>query len=56
MDAIRKPNLEDQTVGLTDIILPAQEFQGYFVNEGLCRMFVTLRHKAARHIQNFVHF
>tara|TARA_A100001037_G_scaffold104459_1_gene94986 strand:+ start:55 stop:339 length:285 start_codon:yes stop_codon:yes gene_type:complete len=56
MDAIRKPNLEDQTDGLTDIILPAKEFQGYFVDEGLFRMFVTLRHKAARHIQNFVHF
>ena len=56
MDAIRKPNLEDQTVGLTDIILPTQEFQGYLVNEGLCRMFVALRHKAARRIHNFVHF
>ncbi len=56
MEAIRKPNLEDQTVGLTDIILPGQEFQGYFVDGGLCRMFVNLRHKAARHIQNFVHF
>ena len=42
MDAIRKPNLEDQTVGLTDILLATQKFQGYFVRERLRRAVVIL--------------
>ena len=50
MDAIRKPNLEDQTVTPKDMILATQKFRSYFIDEGLRSAFVILSHEAAHHM------